>query len=164
MSCNAYQTQPDQPRDLDYEIAALTFQLDEIQSNFAIQKGKHKEDQPPDGILALFTFRRELEAWLTILKDSKLAQSISQAANSDAPAIAEAIGEERQNVRDRRLALQLSGQKADCEITLPYAEQDYDGNIQMASAEQRVEVMKQTSLFDSRDQVCRVFHPTVKHH
>jgi hypothetical protein len=42
MNCDTYQSQPGPPRNVDDEISALAFQLEEIESHSASQKGKHR--------------------------------------------------------------------------------------------------------------------------
>jgi hypothetical protein len=158
MSSDSNQPQAWQPINLDDEIAALTFQLEEIgnSSSPALQKGKHRADEPPDRLVALSNFRAELEATLTFFQDRKLAQSISQAIDTDALAIARATREERQSVQDRRIALQLSGQVDHRGVTLPGEERD-DHHTQPRLAMRLMSRLKPTFLTRSRDQVCPFF-------
>ena len=151
MSVN--QARSGSPTNIDDEIAALAFQLEELESYSSLQKGKHRADEPPDGVLALSNFRTELEISLMFLTDRKLAQSISQATHSDALAIAEAAREERQSDRDRRMALQLSGNPIQG-ATPPSAEKD-GSHAQTRLAEQTTGSLNRISLL-SMDQVSRV--------
>jgi hypothetical protein len=77
MSCDISQSQLRQPENIDDEIAALSFQLEAIDSHSSFQRGKYKAEEPPDHVLALSSFRKEVESLITLYRDLKLAQSIS---------------------------------------------------------------------------------------
>jgi hypothetical protein len=99
---------PFHPTPLDDEVAALTFQLEELGLVASSSKGKHPIDQPPDFEVAFASFQVELEAYKTFLGDQKLAQSYGAAVHTDGPIIADLTAQEIQSHEDHRFALQLS--------------------------------------------------------
>lgn len=122
MSSDILTIQPTHPSSLDDEIVALTLQLDEINCQPSLNKGKYKADEPPDMELAFSAFQQEIQMYMQFLNDLKCAHSIARAVNADAQAIAELVQDEGREERDRRLALQMSGQNPDEDVPPPYAE------------------------------------------
>jgi len=113
--------QPANPVSFDDEMMALALQLEEINCQPTVQKGKYKADNPPDMELAFATFQKEVQMHMQFLNDLNLAHSIARAVDADAQVIAETVQDEGREERDRRLALQLSGQNPD-DAPPPYAE------------------------------------------
>ncbi|QDS75638.1 hypothetical protein FKW77_006893 [Venturia effusa] len=109
------------PIKFDDEMMALALQLEEIECQPAIQKGKYKADSPPDLELAFTAFQKEVQMHIQFLNDLNLAHSIARAVDTDAQAIAASVQVEGREERDRRLALQLGGQNPD-DAPPPYVE------------------------------------------
>lgn len=113
--------QPANPVSFDDEMMALALQLEEINCQPTVQKGKYKVGNPPDMELAFATFQKEVQMHMQFLNDLNFAHSVARAVDTDAEAIAESVQDEDREQRDRRLALQLSGQNPD-DVPPPYAE------------------------------------------
>ncbi|KFY05167.1 hypothetical protein V491_09187 [Pseudogymnoascus sp. VKM F-3775] len=93
---------------LDDQSFALQLQLEEINSQLALQSGKWPEESPPDFALAFNDFEAELKRAIVLVEDLKFAHSIAKAVDSDAVAIEESRIEETQSVQDRNFALSLN--------------------------------------------------------
>lgn len=113
--------QPGYPVSFDDEMMALALQLEEINCQPTVQKGKYKAGNPPDMELAFSIIHEEVQIHIQFLNDLKIAHSMARAVDTDAQAIAESVQDEGGEERDRRLALQLSGQNPD-DVPPPYAE------------------------------------------
>lgn len=111
--------QPAHPVNFDDEMMALALQLEEINCQPTMKKGKYKADNPPDAEVAFAAFQKDIEAHMQFLKDLDFAHSIARAVDADAQAIAEFIQDEGQDARDRCLALQLSGQDSSEDVAPP---------------------------------------------
>ncbi|KAE9981340.1 hypothetical protein EG327_006245 [Venturia inaequalis] len=139
---------PANPVSFDDEMMAFALQLEEINNQSTIQKGKYKVDNPPDMELAFSTFQKEVQMHIQFLNDLNLAHSIARAVDADAQVIAETVQDEGREERDRRLALQLSGQNPD-DAPPPYAEvgsaisvQQGDDQIPRLYAKLQMEALK----------------------
>ncbi|KAF2812467.1 uncharacterized protein BDZ99DRAFT_439618 [Mytilinidion resinicola] len=154
MSAALATTQPAHPAHLDDEIMALALQLEEIDIHSKGQKGKHKACSPPDIDVAFSAFQAELQQAIGLLEDLKCAHSIALAVDTDSQLIREIAQEEAQGERDRRLALQLSGQNPDLALDAPppYEEgsQEDDAGPSMTYAERQRTVLEKLPL-RSRD-------------
>lgn len=113
--------QPTHPVNFDDEMMAFALQLEEINSQPAVQKGKFKADGPPDMELAFSTFKKEVQMHIQFLNDLNFAHSVARAIDTDAQAIAACVQDESREERDRCLALQMGGQNPD-DAPPPYAE------------------------------------------
>jgi hypothetical protein len=122
MTSGLLKSQLTHPAHFDEEIIALALQLEEIQCYSDSQKGKYKENNVPDMQVAFATFQMEVQRHLQFLDDLKYAHSVARAVDSDAQAISEIAQVEAQEERDRRLALQMSGQNPDQDAPPPYIE------------------------------------------
>jgi hypothetical protein len=107
MSASVASYQPFQPTSLDDELAALTFQLEELGLASQSGKGKHPVDHPPDFEIAFASFQAEIEQYKTFLADQKLAQSIGAAVHTDGILIREFTAQEVESHEDHRFVLQL---------------------------------------------------------
>jgi hypothetical protein len=96
---------------LDDEMTALTLQLEEVGIFDKRSKGKHPVGCPPDSKVAFDSFQAEVAAHLDFLRDLKLAHSMAHAIDTDAQAIAELLGPDKQLEEDRRLAVRLHSEE-----------------------------------------------------
>ena len=120
MTFDLLESQLTHPANFDEEIIVLALQLEEIQCYSDSQKGKYKEDNVPDMQVAFATFQMEVQRHIQFFDDLKCAHSVARAVDTDAQAIAEIAQVEAQEERDRRLALQMSGQNPDQDAPPPY--------------------------------------------
>ncbi|TID25008.1 hypothetical protein E2P81_ATG04113 [Venturia nashicola] len=146
--------QPAHPITFDDEMMALALQLEEIDNQSTVQKGKYNVDSPPDTELAFAAFQKEIQMSMQILSDLKLAQSFAQAIVTDAQEIAESVQDESRAVGDRRLALQLSGQNPNDDIAPPPYDEGQSlgsdhGGIHMSGlyAEMQMQALREPSCF-----------------
>lgn len=123
MSASTISIQTSHPSFLDDEITALTLQIEEINYRYETRKGKYSVDDIPDLEVAYANYFSEIEKHLMFLNDVKLAHSIAQAVDSDAPVIEELTQEEAQAQEDRRLAVQMSSNDPELEAPPPYTEE-----------------------------------------
>ncbi|KAK1749605.1 hypothetical protein QBC47DRAFT_333427 [Echria macrotheca] len=72
-------------------------------------KGKHREGEVLDSIVAIEAYQTELSSNAQLLSDRAMCQSMAQAVVLDADAIRAFEAEETQTVRDRELACRLAG-------------------------------------------------------
>lgn len=110
--------------DWDDEITALALQLEELDGQGERQKGKYREDRPPDTQQAMAVFHAEIQSHINFLEDQKLARSIAHAIDTDEQAIASILSGETQAQQDRRLALESSGEDPGPEAPPPYTQLD----------------------------------------
>ncbi|KAI0997992.1 hypothetical protein K3495_g10199 [Podosphaera aphanis] len=89
----------------DDDIFALTLQLQEIETHDIFQKGKWCQDRPPDYVIALRGFQKELENAIQQIKDMKRAHSLAKAIDDDAEILQQLDNKELMASRDRRIAL-----------------------------------------------------------
>ncbi|KAF2796595.1 hypothetical protein K505DRAFT_400921 [Melanomma pulvis-pyrius CBS 109.77] len=123
MSASTISIQTSHPSFLDDEITALSLQIEEINYRDETRKGKYPVHDIPDLEVAYTNYLSEIEKHLTFLNDVKLAHSIAQAIDSDAPVIKELMQGESQAQEDRRLAVQMSNNDPELEAPPPYTEE-----------------------------------------
>ena len=99
--------------EVDDDIELLKQQLEEIVFHNETSKGKHAAHKPPDNELAISTFQADVEAYLGVLCDKKLARSVAAALERDATIIEQITREEELAQQDRELALRISGGNID---------------------------------------------------
>lgn len=99
--------------EVDHDIEALRQQLEEILRHNESSKGKHAAYKPPDNELAISTFQADVEAYLVVLSNQKIARSVAAAIETDATIIAQITREENCAQRDRELALRISGENVE---------------------------------------------------
>jgi hypothetical protein len=116
---------PFHPTQLDDELAALMFQLEELGVASEAGKGKYPVDYPPDSEVAFASFQAELQEYKTFLGDQKLAQSIGAAVHADGALIGDFAAQELQSHEDHCFVLQLSNH--DPEIEAPPDPMDLSG-------------------------------------
>lgn len=92
----------------DYEIAALSLQLEELDIREKIKKGKYSAANVPDVETAFENYHDELQAQLQFWEDLKFAHSIANAVNTDGPAIAEILTAEAAAHENRQLVMRMS--------------------------------------------------------
>lgn len=92
------------------DILILKFQLDDIRQEKEQSKGKWNEDSPPDFFVALENFEWDIRNVVQCIEDSRIAQSIAQAVDSDAALLRDFALEERQARYDHDMALKLRGE------------------------------------------------------
>ncbi|CAK3745156.1 Hypothetical predicted protein [Lecanosticta acicola] len=103
---------------LDVNIDPLTLsvivemQLEESEGMVSNGRGKQREGTVTDAQLALQIYMEDLRCADAILKDRKLAQSISIAVQRDGNFIYEAYRQEQQAEKDRELALRIATEHA----------------------------------------------------
>ena len=90
-------------------IIALQLQLEDLEEFRRSRKGKGVEGDVNDEDLALDAYRAEVEAMYNLLHDSRVAQSIARAVETDAEVISIAREDEARATRDRQLACTLGG-------------------------------------------------------
>lgn len=123
------------PAHLEDEINLLVLQLNEIDSDHGIQKGKHPMHSPPDTVLAYEEFRSEIQARLDYLRDSVIAHSMARAVDTDAQAIRDITLKDSQINQDWLLAQRIRAADSDSdslctEAPPPYTETDASGYLQ----------------------------------
>lgn len=109
-----------------YELDPLTLNLvvqmhlEDLQglADTANRKGKGREGEVPDFLVATETYRTELSTYAQLLSDRAMSRSIALAVDLDADAIRGLEIEEAREARDRELAFVLSG-KRDPQASFP---------------------------------------------
>jgi len=104
---------------LDDELAALTFQHEELGLFRDARRGKRPIDHPSDADVAFATFQAELEDYQSFLRDQMLAQSIGAAVHSDGLLIGDLTSRNLQTQEDRRIALDISTNDPEIEAPPP---------------------------------------------
>lgn len=94
--------------EVDDDIEVLNQQLEEIVFHNETSKGKHAAHKPSDNELAISIFQADVEAYLGVLCDQKLARSVAAALEKDATIIEQITREEHLAQQDRELALRIS--------------------------------------------------------
>lgn len=96
-----------QPPEIDDHIAALTYQLAEIQIYGENEKGKYPLGCPSDTKLANDESEAEIQTYIEYLNDLKLAISIANAVATDSDVISELIEHERITQWDHEYAARI---------------------------------------------------------
>ena len=113
-----------------HDDVALALQLEEVELQINLFKGKSVEDKPSDIELSFFEFQAELVRTLQTFEDMRVAQSLATALETDAPLIEQALEEEHRAENDRKIALNTTGQEsgedtAEAEAEVPQAQASY---------------------------------------
>jgi len=98
--------------DLDPMTLSLVVQLHledlrELEESIT-RKGKHREGEVTDSVIAIEAYQAELSSNAQLLSDRAMCQSMAQALVLDADVISALEAEEAQTARDRELAHRLS--------------------------------------------------------
>ncbi|OAP61787.1 hypothetical protein AYL99_03990 [Fonsecaea erecta] len=106
--------------DLDLETAnlILKLQLEEIEDLRTNSKDKHRAGALSDAHEALSLFEENLKNIRSALSDRQMTQSIADAVQADAEAIADVIREEEVACEDHTLAHRLNGSNVTSEVHL----------------------------------------------
>lgn len=118
MACTVFPTTY-APTPYDDEIAALNFQLEEIERTTSSSKGKHRADEPQDLELAFAAFQAEIQQHILYIEDARFARSLANALDTDTSMLDEFVGGDIQFQADRELALQLCTDVPDLEAASP---------------------------------------------
>ncbi|KAG9190145.1 hypothetical protein G6011_08233 [Alternaria panax] len=115
--------------DIDYELVALTLQLEELGVYSNAGKGKHPIDEPPNIDVVYSQFQVELKAYKDFLADQKFAQSVGAAVHSDSVVIENLNSQDVQAHEDRRFALELSNNDPEIEAPPPSVHDYLQGEV-----------------------------------
>jgi hypothetical protein len=113
---------------LCHDDVALALQLEEVELQINLFKGKNVEDKHSDIELSFFEFQAELIKTLQSFEDMRVAQSLAKALETDAPLIEQALEEEHCAENDRTIALNTTGQESGeefAETEAPHAQASY---------------------------------------
>ncbi|EXJ75847.1 uncharacterized protein A1O5_00354 [Cladophialophora psammophila CBS 110553] len=106
--------------DLDAEMAdlILKLQLEDIEDLRACSKDKNRDGLLNDAQMALSLLEENLEGIRSILSDRQMTQSMANAVQADAEAIANVVSEEETACEDHALAHRLNGTNITPEVHL----------------------------------------------
>lgn len=93
--------------------AIYQLQLQDLRDLKMNSKGKTREEEVADDVLALDMYRQELEKCVNNLSDRRMTESIAHAVQSDGPILLDAFDAEDLATRDRAMAYQMTGVPAD---------------------------------------------------
>ncbi|MCJ1335955.1 hypothetical protein MMC09_001229 [Bachmanniomyces sp. S44760] len=104
-------------------VDAAALQLQEVELQVGLLKGKENEGNPPDFELSLFNFQTELLDFLTFLEDERIAQSLARAVEDDALLIRQAVQEEHRARNDRTIAFRMTSEENGENLVAPALEE-----------------------------------------
>lgn len=99
----------------DRDIKAIVLQLEETDIQRGTQKGKYVEGTAHDNDIAFLYFKDELQNYLSLVNDQKLAYSLARAIDTDATALEDLKASEYKAVQDRMLVFRLSSEDPELE-------------------------------------------------